>query len=149
MPEYNDGSGHIFAHQSTITFRCANCAKLVTGATSCLQGTPESIRFCEDCAGIAEALAIGARQPVFLYESDKPGPIPGCNAVTNWGSAVLGYVIGKTVPFWNRGPKARKRTFCPVRFRVKMLDGSLWYGFGPTSNGNYIRLRPMAAYKEP
>jgi hypothetical protein len=73
-------------------------------------------------------LAIGARSPVFLYES----PV---GVATTMGGIALGVVVRKTMP--------KGRSFSAVRFRVRMLDGSLWHGTGPTQNGNYIRLRPM------
>lgn len=86
-------------------------------------------KFCDACAGLAEALNIGASKPTFLYDDGKGGAIA-------WTSGVppLGVIVHKTVP------QAR---FQPVRYRVRMLDGSMWHGTGPRSNGNYIRLRPM------
>ena len=88
--------------------------------------------FCRECAGIAEALGIGARLPAFLYESG--------NAATTGAGQVMGAIVHKRAPEWSPG---RRRAFSAVRFRVKMLDGSMWHGTGPTQNGNYIRLRPM------
>lgn len=110
--------------------QCENCGDGFTDGASCVGYDPENVchRFCTSCGAYADALAIGMRLPVFLYEG-------GGGAVTNWGSTRLGTVIGKTMP--------ALRSFQPVRFRVRMLDGSIWYGTGPSSNGNYIRLRPL------
>lgn len=84
--------------------------------------------FCGTCAGIAEALGIGARQPAFLYDG-------GDGRVTSWTGAVLGSIVRKTEP--------ARRSLAPVRYRVRMLDDSLWWGTGPSANGTYIRLKPM------
>lgn len=105
---------------------CANCGEPLPLDHGC-QG-PTGLKFCDQCGGISEALAIGARRPVFLYEG-------ALGRVSTWTGPVVGHVQRKTVP-------ARHR-FAPARFRVRMLDGSLWHGSGPTANGNYIRLRPM------
>jgi hypothetical protein len=101
--------------------------------------------FCDACAGLLEALAIGnpKTQAAFLYDDGKG------NAVA-WTGGVLGQIVHKRLPIAThryldprdpRGPAIRR--FAPVRYRVRMLDGSLWHGSGPTANGNYIRLRRM------
>lgn len=125
---------------------CTNCGDTLPTSHGC-EG-PEGHRFCDHCAGIAEALAIGARMPVVLYESDKAHSGALGPAAKSWTGQTLGYVIRKTVPYWTRNrldprDSSGRRMFCPVRFRVRMLDGSMWHGSGPTSNGTYIKLRPM------
>lgn len=126
-------------------FNCENCGKRCEGQNHCATGADgeRETRFCDGCAGISEALAIGARNPVMLYEGARDsGIIGGLPAVVSWTGAVLGYAIGRTVPFHRRGANAQRQRFAPVRWRVKMLDGSRWYGWGPQENGTYIRLRP-------
>jgi hypothetical protein len=77
-------------------------------------------------------LAIGARQPVILYEA-------GALAVS-FSGLPLGMIAHRREP---QSANGYKRAFSAVRFRVKMLDGSMWHGTGPTQNGTYIRLKPM------
>lgn len=106
---------------------CTNCG----GGLPDGHGTrgPANRAFCDKCAGIYEALCIGARAPVLLYDNGEA-------QASNWTGVILGTIVHHTVP-------RRVRTFQPERYRVRMLDGSLWYGTGPHVNGNYIRLRPM------
>lgn len=120
------------------TARCDNCRRgLGSGYRQySTQATPggDAVlkRFCTDCGAYVDALAIGAgADALFLYEGSA-------GAVTNWGSVRLGTVVNKTMP--------PRRSFQPVRFKVRMLDGSMWYGTGPSSCGNYIRLRRMKGH---
>jgi len=82
--------------------------------------------FCDLCAAYIDALTIGAREPVFLYDSNE--------RIMSWTGGILGFVTKRTV---------LRASFQPVRYRVRMLDGSHWYGTGPRENGTYVRLRPM------
>lgn len=110
---------------------CTNCGEDVGDAARCFRrdGKQFDTYLCTKCGGYVDALAIGAgADALFLYEGSA-------GAVTSWGSAVLGTVVNKTMP--------PRRSFQPVRFKVRMLDGSMWYGTGPSSCGNYIRLRRM------
>lgn len=114
--------------------RCTNCGGPLPEGHGCRDKSRKH-SFCDACAGLAAALAIGAREPAFLYESTQDGPIAGLKAVTTWTGAVVGYCYSRTAP-----PRHR---LAPVRFKVHMLDGSRWYGTGPSSNGTYMRLRPL------
>lgn len=130
--QYDDGAILVLSEDAQEFARpflsCTNCDGPLPTTHGCVDRSGKH-KFCDACGGIAEALAIGARSPVFLYESAD-------GAVTCWTGGIVGHVVRKTVP-------ERWRRFAPVRFSVRMLDGSSWYGTGPTSNGNYIRLRPM------
>lgn len=120
---------------------CANCNGPLPENHHCRSTVNPALHFCDECATIHEALRIGARLPVMLYER-------GADAVS-WTGAKLGTVVHKTPDYIHhgsgRGPflTTRRRAFAPVYFRVRMLDGSMWKGTGPSANGNYIRLRPM------
>lgn len=104
---------------------CLNCGKVINTGVAHLKERP----FCQECAAFAEALNIGnpSTLAVFLYESD--------NDCVTWAGARLGFIVHKSTP--RRGSRGA------LRFRVRMLDGSMWHGSGPTSNGTYMRLRRM------
>jgi hypothetical protein len=108
---------------------CSNCGGDLPEGHGAHSRTRPVQRFCDACAGIAEALGIGARKPAFLYDDNKGN-------ATTWTGAVMGKIVHRNAPY-GRG------AFTPIRYRVRMLDGSMWYGFGPSANGTYIRLRPM------
>lgn len=122
---------------------CTNCGgPLPEGHGFHGRKTPH-LRFCDACAGIAEALYIGNphTRTALLYDGGK-----GC--ATTWTGLGAGQIVHKQGPISRsryldpRDPRGARR-FAPVRYRVRMLDGSLWHGSGPTANGNYIRLRRM------
>ena len=108
---------------------CANCGVYLDPKRNgrCVSDGDDPHEMCVLCSGIAVALEIGARrEPVILYEQRGDA--------VSWMGAVMGRVVYKTVP---------SRSFSPARFRVRMLDDSVWYGTGPRSNGNYMSLRPL------
>lgn len=112
---------------------CTNCNGPLPTTHGC--HGPEGHEFCDACADLGEALGIGARLPTMLYEA--PSADTGKHGWAKvWTGGILGTIVHKRHP-------ARGRLGA-VRFRVRMLDGSMWHGSGPSSNGNYIRLRPMA-----
>lgn len=102
---------------------CLNCDQSTGGYMTTKAGV-----FCGDCSGIAEALGIGSREPAFLYDG-------GEGTAITWGGCVMGTIVRHTKP--------GRWTFQPARYKVRMLDGSVWWGTGPASSGNYMRLRPM------
>lgn len=107
---------------------CANCGGPLNIGSGYATSSDGELSFCPDCAGIAEALGIGARLPAFLYDDGRGNAI-------SWTGTVLGAIIHMSTP--------QRRRLGAARYRVRMLDKSLWWGTGPTANGNYIRLRPM------
>lgn len=109
---------------------CANCG----GPLPENHGTHDKktgLRFCDYCAGIAEALSIGnpRTSAAFLYDDGR-----GC--ATSWTGGIMGQIVHKN-------PPDHRRHLGAVRYRVRMLDGSMWHGSGPTANGTYIRLHRM------
>lgn len=127
-------------------FTCANCGGALPENFAVVSRTRPPRRFCGLCGGISQALDIGdpRTSEVMLYDDGKG------NAVA-WSGPTMGTIVHKQAPgaktHFGRGYLApndpRVRRFGAVRYRVRMLDGSLWHGSGPTVNGNYIRLRRM------
>jgi hypothetical protein len=124
---------------------CANCAApLDIKRTGGCVSKDRKREFCQACSGISSALSIGARQPALLYDDGKGN-------ATDWLGAIMGRIIHKHKPGeysqhgTSPGPflTIRGGMRGAVRYRVRMLDGSVWHGSGPTDNGNYIRLKPM------
>jgi hypothetical protein len=113
---------------------CANCSRPLPSGHGC--HGPKGHRFCDTCAGIAEAMRIGARLPAMLYED------AGALNAVSWTGVAMGTIVHKRAPDLIYGTRTMRRLGA-VRYRVRMLDGSTWHGTGPSSNGNYIRLRPM------
>lgn len=127
-------------------FNCTNCSKEVRGATSCVTSKDGKHKFCDTCGGILDALYIGDphTSSMFLYDDGK-------GHATSWTGAILGTITHKQAPGeyrqfgHGRGPFLTTRNGMrgAVRYRVRMLDDSMWWGHGPTDNGTYIRLRRM------
>jgi hypothetical protein len=144
-----DGSATLALSQDAQAFgarqlQCINCGAWPEG--HCTTRTRPRHHLCDRCAGICEALAIGARQPVMLYDTLDPAHgqdfaairPEGRRIATSWTGVELGTIVHKTAP---RGRRHRVRG--ATRYRVRMLDGSMWHGTGPTNNGTYIRLKPF------
>lgn len=108
-------------------FYCTNCEEPSNDPAVSMAGN----KFCYACSGYSDALAIGDPRVIrmMLYVNAQ-------GVVVNWPNIALGHVTHKTLPVrhWNG------RTLQPVRYKVLMLDGSRWYGTGPTASGDYIRL---------
>lgn len=107
------------------TLYCINCG------ASCLRDKVGYVLrkpFCYECCTILTALRIGdpATKRITLYTN--------LGKVTTWCSGELGYITRET--------RSRShRALQPIRFQVRMLDGSMWWGTGPSTSGDYVNLR--------
>jgi hypothetical protein len=70
---------------------CSNCGGDLPEGHGTHSRTRPVQRFCDACAGIAEALGIGARKPAFLYDDNKGN-------ATTWTGAVMGKIVHGTHP---------------------------------------------------
>lgn len=116
---------------------CTNCDATIPPSNHACTDKTGLFHFCDQCAGYIDALAIGdpATKDLFLYEFG--------NRAINWTGAILGTIERRTVPARPRGQATYAGVCQPIRYRVRMLDGSLWYGTGPLTNGNCLRLHRM------
>lgn len=132
--------------QTGYNYDCSNCGTPVRGQQhACLGPKKANTAFCDRCAAIGDALTVGARQPVVLYDTLDPTHgqdfaairSEGRRIATSWTGVELGTIVHKTTPRGRYGMRGA------TRYRVRMLDGSMWHGTGPTDNGTYIRLKPF------
>jgi hypothetical protein len=111
--------------------RCTNCGGPLPTGHGCHSRSRPRRWFCDNCAGLGEALNVGnpKTRALFLYDDGKGN-------ATAWTGPVVGKIVHKRKPDLFR--------LAAIRYRVRMLDGSMWHGYGPSANGTYMRLRRMA-----
>jgi len=92
-----------------------------------------SYTYCYPCLDGAERISMASANDAWAY-------VGSGEDVTTWPGAVLGRVVERRA---GRGRYTSSGFWRTVTYRVRDLDGGLWYGRNPDAGGTLIHLRRM------